>query len=211
MRPPIEYRAGSALELRASRPDGPPRIRGYAAMFDTLSVDLGGFRERIQRGAFARTLREQADVRALVEHDPARILGRTKAGTLQLWEDATGLGFEVDPPETQLARDTVTSIARGDLSQASFAFRVVPGGERWSEDAQGRPIRTLLDVDLFDCSVVAYPAYVQTEVGLTAAAGGARTGWRETLAALRRRLDSVEEIEAYRRKLRLRELELGCR
>jgi HK97 family phage prohead protease len=191
----MEYRAGAALELRASRADGPPRIRGYAAVFEILSLDLGGFREKIARGTFTRTLRGQPDVRALVGHDPNLILGRTESKTLQLWEDSRGLGFEIDPPDTQLGRDTVTSIARGDLSQASFAFRVVPGGERWSEDATGGAIRTLLDVDLFDVSVVAFPATVQTSAEVVA---GAR----------RRERDVLDDLDRRRRRLRLAESEI---
>jgi uncharacterized protein len=134
-----------------------PRIAGHAALFDSVSEDLGGFRERIRPGAFAASLVAD-DVRALFNHDPNVILGRNRAGTLRLTEDERGLGIEIDPPDTQAARDLMVSIARGDVSQMSFGFSVGPGGQTWEKNDQG-VLRTLTAVRLFDVSPVVFPAY----------------------------------------------------
>lgn len=147
------------------REDGGIRLAGYAALYDTFSERIGGerfgFRERIAPGAFRRTLDEGADIRALREHDPMLILGRTKSGTLEVREDAKGLYVEIDPPDTELGRETLELVRRGDLSQMSFGFTVPKGGDEWNDNDDER---TLKDVDLFDVSVVAYPAYTDTQV-----------------------------------------------
>lgn len=139
---------------------------GYAALFN-VDAQLGyGFTERIAPGAFTNALKRKDDVRALFNHDANHILGRTTAGTLELWEDTKGLGFRVVLPETQFASDLSQSIARGDINQCSFAF--IPDGENWDEKNKGNVIRTITDVQLFDVSAVTYPAYEQTRVSLRA-------------------------------------------
>jgi HK97 family phage prohead protease len=134
-------------------------------LFDTLSEDLGGFREIIRPGAFADSLAE-ADVRALFNHDPNVILGRNRAGTLRLSEDAKGLRIEIDPPDTQAARDLMVSIARGDVTQMSFGFSVPPGGQIWEKNSLGQVVRTLTTVRLYDVSPVVFPAYPETAVAV---------------------------------------------
>jgi HK97 family phage prohead protease len=160
---------------------------GYAAKFATRSHDLGGFVETIRSGAFGRAIREGQDVRALINHDAGLILGRTASGTLKLAEDSTGLHYEVDAPDTSYARDLAESMRRGDVTQSSFGFRTRL--DDWQREGRGR-LRTLIDVDLLDVSPVTYPAYEDTESGVTAAralqlAAGAH-GWdlsAERLAA----------------------------
>ena len=157
-RPDAETRLGT-IELRSD--DGEHRISGYAAKFNTLSENLGGFREQIRAGAFDGVLID--DVRALFNHDPSMILGRTTAGTLHLDSDGTGLRYTIDPPDTQYARDLHKSIERGDVTQSSFAFQVAD--DDWNEDEDGRLIRTINTVKrLFDISPVTYPAYPDTSV-----------------------------------------------
>jgi uncharacterized protein len=145
------------VEVRA---DGDaPTIRGYAAVFNRMSQPLGNFVERIQPGAFADSI--AGDVRALWQHDTGRVLGRTKNGTLKLWEDERGLGFEVTPPDTADGRDALALIARGDVDQMSFGFSVPAGGDAW-EDGEGMPVRTLRKVNLIEVSPVTFPAYLDT-------------------------------------------------
>jgi HK97 family phage prohead protease len=151
------------VELRASTEGR--QITGYAAMFDQRSEELGGFHEVIRPGAFDRALKEGHDVRALWNHNPDLVLGRTKAGTLRLSVDDRGLKIEADLPETQAGRDAHVSIGRGDVDQMSFAFRVLT--DEWRTE-NGEPLRELLDVELFDVSPVTYPAYQQTHVSARA-------------------------------------------
>lgn len=106
-------------------------------------------------------MRERQDVRCLVDHDASKILGRIVAGTLTLREDSHGLEFNVSVPETSLGNDTLESVRRGDISQASFGFRCLD--DSWSAD---RKLRTVQDVDSLDVSLVTYPAYPQTSVSV---------------------------------------------
>lgn len=159
----IERRNIELTELRVVNENNQkPKIRGHAAVFDKLSEDLGGFREKINPGTFKGTIKKD-DIRALFNHDPNYVLGRNKAGTLKLSEDELGLAIEIDPPDTQWARDLIESMNRGDINQMSFGFTVKDMGETW--DMTGKiPIRELSDVKLFDVSPVTYPAYPQTTV-----------------------------------------------
>lgn len=163
----IERRAFAVDELRVERLDdesGAPKIRGHAAVFNSLSEDLGGFREQISPGAFGDAIGRD-DIRALFNHNPDFVLGRNKSGTLRLSEDRTGLAVEIDPPDTQVARDLAVSIERGDINQMSFGFRVDRDGQEF-EDREGQIIRTLTRVALFDVSPVTYPAYPATDVAV---------------------------------------------
>jgi HK97 family phage prohead protease len=150
-------------ELRVERrADGAPQLVGHAAVFNSTSEDLGGFREIVAPGAFAQTITED-DIRALFNHDPNHVLGRNRAGTLRLREDNRGLAFEIDLPDTQTARDLAASIERGDISGNSFGFNTLE--DRWERLETGE-LRTLIRVRLFDVSPVTYPAYSQTDVAL---------------------------------------------
>jgi HK97 family phage prohead protease len=142
------------VEIRTE--GNPPKIIGHAAMFNQLSENLGGFREQIKPGAFAAAITTD-DVRALFNHNPDYVLGRSKSGTLTMQEDAQGLAIEIIPPDTQVARDLLVSMERGDINQMSFGFRVKAGGQEWGEDANGNIIRTLTDLQLFDVSPVTFP------------------------------------------------------
>jgi hypothetical protein len=151
------------VRVETDNDTGMKRIVGYAAVFDKLSEDLGGFRERVSKSAFDRTLKEGADVRALIDHDPSKILGRNKAGTLKLNVESKGLKTTIDMPGNTYAEDLVRSIDRGDVDGMSFGF--ITQTDAW-ELQDGETVRTLKDVDLFDVSVVTYPAYPDTSVAL---------------------------------------------
>jgi hypothetical protein len=141
--------------------DNSRTVAGYAAVFNS-PTDIGGaFREQIAPGAFTKAL--TGDVRALFDHDTSMVLGRTKSGTLRLSEDSRGLAVEIDLPDTQLGRDLSASLARGDIDGMSFGFRVTD--QEWDETGN-TPLRTIRGVELFEVSVVTFPAYADTEVAL---------------------------------------------
>ena len=162
----IERRIISNASLRARSQGDEMSLIGYASKFGTLSEDLGGFRESVMPGAFARSIREGYDVKFLKNHEPSAIMGRTKNGTLQLSEDATGLKFRVILPSTSAARDLYTEVKNGLIDQCSFAFVARDQSYEDARDGHGDlyTLRKLMDVDLQDCSAVTYPAYSSTEV-----------------------------------------------
>jgi uncharacterized protein len=162
-----------ATELRVA-PGDEMVLQGYAATFNSLSKDLGGFREMIAPGAFTRALAEKQDVRCLFNHSADKVLGRTAAGTLVLAQDEKGLSFrcQLDPKQTA-HRDLHASVARGDINECSFAFSPNgDSGDAWEnrKDADGSwyIARTLKDVNLFDVSAVTHPAYNGTTVAARA-------------------------------------------
>jgi HK97 family phage prohead protease len=164
-----EYRnyALTEVEVRqGENADELPTISGYASVFNSETTIAGVFREVVRKGAFKRAIKENQDVRALIDHASSLILGRTKAGTLTLVEDDKGLRTIIKPPNTQVARDLVENLRVGNVDQMSFGFIVKK--QQWSSNSEvnGLDLREILDVDLFDVSVVTYPAYDSTTVGL---------------------------------------------
>lgn len=164
-----EVRYVPITELRAVTDEatGKRTIKGHAAVFEQSAM-LWWFTERIERGAFVKTLARNPDVRALWNHDSNIVLGRTKSGTLRLSEDERGLAIEIDPPSWAIGH--METMERGDVNQMSFAFRVPENGERW-EGTIDNPIRILTEIDLHDGDVspVTYPAYPQTDVSVRSA------------------------------------------
>lgn len=146
--------AYTTLDLRQAQ-DG-TTLYGYAAVFDSPSEPMP-FVEYVKRGAFQKTIKDGADVRLLIDHEGVP-LARTKSGTLRLKEDERGLAVEadLDPMNPDAAR-IISAMKRGDLSQMSFAFRTIK--DAWSDD---RAVRELREVQLFDVSVVTFPAYEET-------------------------------------------------
>lgn len=124
--------------------------------------------ERIQPGAFDKAVGRD-DVRALQNHDPRLLLGRSVAGTLSLTLARHGLDYTIDTPETSAGKDTVIALQRGDMTGSSFAFRVAAGGQNWAEEKTADGImvyvRNVTDTELFDVGPVTYPAYSATSAG----------------------------------------------
>lgn len=194
-----ERRSVQACEFRME-PDEDntgQQIAGHAAVFD-VETNIGGmFSEIVRPGAFARAIRDSQDVRALFNHDENHVLGRTRNGTLRLHEDARGLAVEIDPPNTQSGRDVVELIRRGDVSQMSYAFVVKQ--EKWTERNGERPLREVLDLDLYDVSPVTFPAEITTEVGLRSA----ESVWADHVHSLKsqeRKSDDAGKSESQERK-----------
>lgn len=156
-------------EVRAAPEGNGLRFGGYAAKFDRWSEDLGGFRERIAPGAFAEAVAAD-DVRCLMNHNPDRVLGRTRSGTLRLFEDDVGLRFEVDAPDVSWARDLRESVQRGDIDQCSFAFDALADDWVWADPgSRALDERTVRRAKLYDVSIVTYPAYTDTVASVRSA------------------------------------------
>ena len=168
----LEQRA--VLELRAKD----RRLEGYAAKFNT-EARIADFVEVITARAFSASLKSGRDIIAMVDHDPSKVLARTRSGNLTLAEDSTGLEFSLSVPDTQAGRDALALAERGDLGGMSFGFLVPKGGEAWDGNR-----RTLSMIDLYEISVVnAWPAYDGTTVSARARA--------PRLALARRYLETV--------------------
>lgn len=156
----VEWRQSGAGE-------GQLTVRGHASVFDRLSLDLGGFRERIAKGAFTDALDRNPDVHALWDHDTKYVLARTKNKTLELREDPVGLHFWAKVADTSYAKDLRILMERGDVDQASFAFTVAR--DEWTVDANDNVTRTILEVgELYDVTVTAMGAYPQTDTSVVA-------------------------------------------
>lgn len=202
-----EVRTLGDLRVERRQDDGGEearRIIGYAAVFDTPTDIAGIFREQFAAGAFAQAIARD-DIRALIDHDPTLILGRNRAGTLSLSEDEKGLRVDIDPPETQAARDLLVSIERGDVSGMSIGF--IARRQEW-DDSREPPLRTIHEAELLDVSAVTFPAYPTTEVGLRSLESVRAAKYRQAEAATRSNRASLTAMRL-RMRHRLREQELA--
>ncbi len=177
-----------------TRKEDKPKIVGHAAVFNQYA-DIAWWKERILPEAFKNTIKKD-DIRALFNHDPNHILGRNKNKTLSLREDEKGLYVEIMPPDTQFANDLMKLIERGDISQMSFAFRVLV--DEWDEKDEKNIKRDIKEVKLFDVSPVTYPAFIETDVSLRS-----YKAWKEQSKNL--------SNKAWREKLLLKQLNLKKR
>jgi HK97 family phage prohead protease len=163
-----------AVSLRASG-TSPGTLSGYAAMYGKPSVNLGGFVETLAPGAFRSTLARikagEHDLFLLTEHTQQNILARVSAGNLRLEEDAAGLRFTVELPDTQLGRDVRELVGRGVLRGMSFSFS--PIRDSWPQPGS----RTLHDLTAYEISIVSSPAYPSTSVMATRGRPDA-VGWQ---------------------------------
>ncbi|MCG3463824.1 HK97 family phage prohead protease [Xenorhabdus bovienii] len=151
------------IELRtASLSASDKKLTGYVIKWNSRSQLLWDeFVEQFAPNAFRASLTASADVRALYEHDHMNLLGRTASGTLQLSEDATGLRFELTPPDTQLGRDVLILVERGDIAGMSFGFRALK--DQW-DTGQAPYVRTVLEAELREITVTSLPAYPESGV-----------------------------------------------
>jgi len=157
----IERRYFDIAELRVRADDRGPVIEGYAAVFNKLSEDLGGFREKIKPGAF-RSAIKRTDTVMLFNHDPNYPLGRVSAGTLTIKEDKKGLLVSAKPPKS--AERVIEAIERGDVTKMSFGFTTEK--DEW-QHKKNESIRTLVEVgQLPDVGPVVFPAYPDTTVAV---------------------------------------------
>lgn len=164
----LERRTLAAAELRVDGGEDGPVVEGYASVFNTLSVVIWGFRERVLPGAFADSLAND-DVRALWNHDTNYVMGRTSNNTLRLAEDDHGLRSVNYPGSSPMIDSFVVSLRRKDVSQMSFGFVTLE--DDWSIDDNDQLIRSLIKVKLYEVSYVAFPAYSATAADVRAAWG----------------------------------------
>jgi uncharacterized protein len=180
---PDGFERRAALELRAV--DG-RKLVGYVASFD-VPAKIGSFVEVIRPGAFRKSLlRPGGDILALVDHDASKLLGNH---TLRLNEDARGLAFSLDVPDTTLGRDVLELVQRGDIGGASFGF--LPIAEAWPEANQ----RELREIDLREVSIIhAHPAYGAATEVLARSFGRAQEAVNEARRAATRRRRYLETL-----------------
>lgn len=150
-----------AIEARQVEDDKPKVLEGYAAVFNQKADVEGCFDEMILPGAFSRTLTENKDVLALVNHNFDNVLGRTSNGLLKLNEDNIGLKFELILPDTDKANQTYEDVQCGNLKDCSFLFITVV--DEWDYSSE-KPLCILKDVDLIEISIVSLPTYEGTSV-----------------------------------------------
>ncbi|EAE4472178.1 TPA: HK97 family phage prohead protease [Listeria monocytogenes] len=166
-------------------------IAGYALKFNSLSSDLGGYREIISPNALKGV--DLSDVRALINHDRNQCIGRTKAGTLNLEIDSVGLAFNCILPETTFARDLRENIKAGNISQCSFKFRVPENGVAWKRDKNGDYVRTIEKFsEIEEISIVTIPAYEDTSVAVATRELEKEKNYRKQLEIIKVELDLIE-------------------
>lgn len=214
----MEIRSAPIREVRvATSDDGTHSVSGYAIVYNSQSVDLGGFAEIVAPGSLTRTLKDSPDVLCLRDHKQELLLGRTTAGTLTLVEDQMGLNFTCNLPATTTGNDLAESLRRGDIDSCSFGFCVA--NDTWNQDANGAIIRTLLDVDLFEISVVSFPAYESSSASLRSAPVEIRSAIEASrnpvvvpvIAVLDESAVASHALSHQRSKLALRLLELSAK
>lgn len=172
-----ERREATFDEVEVRDDDGKLQFVGHAAVFDRWSEDLGGFREKIQRGAFRKVLDQDPDVRFLFNHNPDLVLARSTVkngpGMLDLREDPKGLRTYAELAPTSLATDLRTLVKTGVVSQMSFGFTMRGGADVWAEGEDGLLERTIVSFGgLFDVSPVTFPAYKQTDASMRSSVCG---------------------------------------
>lgn len=143
------------------RDEQSPSIEGHFAVFDVETQLYPGVFETIDRGAFDGALVD--DVRALVNHDSTLVLGRNKAGTLELDTDEIGLHgvIKVNPADTD-AMNLYHRVQRGDVTQCSFGFEILDEDSEYRDD--GSAHFKIKKVRLYEVSVCTFPAYPETGV-----------------------------------------------
>lgn len=148
------------LETRDEQ-DGEMVIEGYFAVFNKETELWPGAYEEIAPTAFDKTLSN--DIRALINHDTSLVLGRNKAGTLELKTDSRGLWgrIKINPNDTD-AVNLYERVKRGDVDQCSFGFNILSEDTDYRED--GTVKWRITEVDLHEVSVVTFPAYEDTGV-----------------------------------------------
>lgn len=192
------------IELRAAA-NAPTQIVGYAAVFNQLSEELWGFREKIAPGAFAGSIATE-DVFALWQHQSDKPLARKANRTLGLKEDTIGLAVEITPVDTSWGRDAIASVESGLVSHFSFGFETIR--DEWDWTDRNMPVRTLLEVKLHEVSPVTFPAYPQTSAEARTKVAEINKRYGESVDALARASASAQARESALAQVRIAEIEI---
>jgi len=148
-------------QFRAAEDNGEKYIEGYFAVFGGAYELWPGATESVDPAAFDGALSD--DIRALIDHETRLVLGRNKAGTLELKVDARGLWGRIKiNPSDQDAINLYARVERGDVDQCSFGFDILEEETTWGEN--GSVHWTIKKVKLYEVSVVTFPAYEDTSV-----------------------------------------------
>jgi HK97 family phage prohead protease len=179
------------FQLRNTDGPNPGTVVGYAAVFDKLSHDLGGFREKISNFAFTDAAMG-GDIVALLNHNSDLVLGRARSGTLRVAPDTAGLHFELDLSTSSYAKDAWLALLRNDLTGASFGFTIA--SDEWSQDLAGNPVRTINEIkQLFEVSLTAMPAYPDTKAAIAS-----MRSYQQEGDTLRRHVEAESRVRAMR-------------
>lgn len=163
MRPALLERRSFEFRAELSGEPSRPKISGYAVVWNSMSEDLGGFREMIAPMAFTQTLADKSVRRhAFWNHDSRLVLGSEENGSLVVRQDDKGLYFEATPQPTSYANDLLLLMRSGDVKKCSFGFMCYAGGSKWHESDSGQVIRTVSNARLYEVSIVTEPAYQAT-------------------------------------------------
>jgi HK97 family phage prohead protease len=150
-----------SVEVRELGEDNQYVIEGYVAKFNSRSRFMG-FYEEIKDGAFNRTLADGHNIFSMFAHDSDKILGSTKSGSLTLSVDSIGLRFTLRiNPEVSYAKDVYHLVKDGDVDGCSFGF--IARDDEWSMLEDGTEIRYLKDIELIECTITPFPAYMASE------------------------------------------------
>jgi HK97 family phage prohead protease len=207
----IERRQLPAATLQVRQAEGvAPTITGYAVVYNTWSYTLHDwsgtpFKERFAPTAFNAWLTDQSDLVALWNHNTDMPIARRSRGTLRINNDATGLHFEIDPPQNSWGDDALVAIQRGDIGGVSFLFEATQ--DAWEKPgADGIAHRTVLNATLYEISPVTFPAYPATTIAVRAIVPTFKTDaqagadiltppqWQSLLEVRRRRLNLYRRL-----------------
>lgn len=167
-----ETRSFNTFEIRkiGKGEEKQTHIQGYALTFNTISEDLGGFKETIRENALDNC--DISDVVLNFNHDNNKILARNNknegVGSLQLTVDDKGLFFDAIPTDTTYARDLISNMEAGIIGKCSFCFSMDwndPNSQNWDWDNgnRGYDFRTINKISkISDCSIVVNPGYEST-------------------------------------------------
>lgn len=202
-----EIRSFNTFEVRTTGEgeEKQTHIQGYALTFNTLSENLGGFKETIARGALDNC--DMSDVVLNFNHDSNMILARnTKKegiGSLVLSVDDKGLFFDAIPTDTSYARDLLSNMESGIIGKCSFAF-CLDWSDRdaqtweWDDGKKGYDFRTINKIaKISDCSIVVNPAYESTSTNT----------YKRSKEEHNKEVERIKELRELEKEIELAEIE----